>query len=556
MLAHFRLALAITLSLLPTLATAQNPIASPAAPSKDTILFDFDNGTFDGWTLTGDCWPKQPATAKTYADKQGNPLVSGIVGSGYLITVNKGAADTGKAVSKDFVIDKPFLTFKIGGGHYPKEACLNLVVDGKIVRTETGDYVPGDESYKPSLKPAYWDVYALMGKTAHLEIVDATSNSNRGYVMLDDLCLAEIPNTPEQKILTQMAENWRQKYRLPGVWAVVVKDERTVACVASGVRNIKTGSPASINDYCKIGSATKPITGMMIAMMVDRGIISWKTRVRDLFPTFVQKYPQSPFLDASVASLLAHTAGFPPHSQFGLLHRWQDWKHGGGPAARFRTLESILQGSEMASPNTRYEYSNDGPPVAVALVERALGDRYPYEQWVTGKEGKALGLTHPETVDRSRKIRDDEIYPHLVEDSGEISVNDDIDTTAPNESFYQPSGSMSLTLADISRLIQAVLNNSPNFSKASWQAITTRFIPDIHSDTLASWHLASGGYLFHEGGLPRGDEACIMINPAKSSGFGIYVNQRWRSEKLHDATGTIGKLQADLHALLGTFSRK
>ncbi len=62
-------------ALLPTFTFAQT-----AAPTKDTVLFDFESGTFDGWTLSGDCWDKQPATPKTFVDKAGRSAVSGIVG--------------------------------------------------------------------------------------------------------------------------------------------------------------------------------------------------------------------------------------------------------------------------------------------------------------------------------------------------------------------------------------------------------------------------------------------------------------------------------------------
>jgi len=125
-----RFALVLTLFALPTLSPAQTPNTKAATSTKDTILFDFESGNFDGWTLTGDCWDKAPATPKTFMDKSGRSVVSGIIGSGYLTTLYKNATTTGKAISKDFTIDKPFLTFKRGGGWHPKEACLNLLVDG------------------------------------------------------------------------------------------------------------------------------------------------------------------------------------------------------------------------------------------------------------------------------------------------------------------------------------------------------------------------------------------------------------------------------------------
>jgi len=89
MLAHSRLycfALVVALSVLPMLSLAQTPNTQTAAPSKDIVLFDFESGNFDGWTLSGDCWDIAPATPKTFLDKQGRSVVSGIVGNGCLYT--------------------------------------------------------------------------------------------------------------------------------------------------------------------------------------------------------------------------------------------------------------------------------------------------------------------------------------------------------------------------------------------------------------------------------------------------------------------------------------
>ena len=101
--AHSRLprfVLVLALFVLPTLSLAQPPNTPTAAPSKDTVLFDFDGGNYNGWTLTGDCWDKQPATAKTFVDKQGHSLVLGIVGTGFLISQYKNPAAMGNTVSQ------------------------------------------------------------------------------------------------------------------------------------------------------------------------------------------------------------------------------------------------------------------------------------------------------------------------------------------------------------------------------------------------------------------------------------------------------------------------
>ena len=162
----------------------ETPLAQPASPVQnyqEQIFAGFEDGNYEGWTLTGDCWLPEPATSRSFVDPRiRQSLITGFAGKGFLISFKKNMSETGRAVSKEFTIDKPYISFRIGGGYYPGAACLNLVVEGKIAHSETGT-----DSY--ALRAAYWDVQALMGKKAHFEIVDATQSSRFGYVSVDDI---------------------------------------------------------------------------------------------------------------------------------------------------------------------------------------------------------------------------------------------------------------------------------------------------------------------------------------------------------------------------------
>ena len=70
--------------------------------------------------------------------------------------------------SKPFVIERHFITFWIGGGNHPGKTCINLLVDGKVVRTATGHN--SNRMRRESL-----DVRQFEGKTARLQIVDNES---------------------------------------------------------------------------------------------------------------------------------------------------------------------------------------------------------------------------------------------------------------------------------------------------------------------------------------------------------------------------------------------
>jgi hypothetical protein len=172
-------------------------VAAQEQPAKDTkteIFADFESGTYEGWTEEGNAFGSAPVSDTTFQTK-----ITGFGGKRFVCSFDPklGNNATGKLISKEFTIDKPFIDFKIGGGRYPKEACLNLIVDGKIVRTETG-------TDSPDLRHAYWDVSSLIGKQARFEIVDSTASPNRGYVMVDTVRFVERPPLRPQRILEQM----------------------------------------------------------------------------------------------------------------------------------------------------------------------------------------------------------------------------------------------------------------------------------------------------------------------------------------------------------------
>ena len=81
-----------------------------------------------------------------------------------------GDASTGRLTSPEFTIKRRFIGFLIGGGGFAGKTCMDLVVEGKVVRTATGpNTAPGGSE---DLEPAAWDVADFAGKSAKLVIVD------------------------------------------------------------------------------------------------------------------------------------------------------------------------------------------------------------------------------------------------------------------------------------------------------------------------------------------------------------------------------------------------
>ncbi len=146
--------------------------AAPATDAKADILFeDFESGTYDNWTVTGQAFGDKPQTQKTIGGYQGNVGAKGewFVNSHNIRKVGddvgKGDGLTGTLTSKPFTIERSHITFLIGGGAHKDQTCVNLIIDGKVVRTATG----GNDN---RMAPGAFDVRDLQGKKAQIQIVD------------------------------------------------------------------------------------------------------------------------------------------------------------------------------------------------------------------------------------------------------------------------------------------------------------------------------------------------------------------------------------------------
>ena len=164
------------------------PLPPEKSTRADIVFEDFQQSTYEGWTVTGDAFGKGPIL------KSQIPAYQGDVGSKGPRVVNSHASAPGKTVdekdshvgtltSKQFTIGRKYIRFWIGGGDHPRQTCINLLVDGKVVRTATGH---NDNR----MRQDFFDVDKLQGKTARLEIVDkakgAWGNIGAGSIVFTD----------------------------------------------------------------------------------------------------------------------------------------------------------------------------------------------------------------------------------------------------------------------------------------------------------------------------------------------------------------------------------
>ena len=86
--------------------------------------------------------------------------------------------------------------------------------------------------------------------------------------------------------LDAFIEDARERARVPGVAVTVIQGGRTVFERAYGTRRLDGAEKVTPDTAFLIGSTTKPLTSLMMAILVERGLFGWSTPLRDVLPGF------------------------------------------------------------------------------------------------------------------------------------------------------------------------------------------------------------------------------------------------------------------------------
>jgi CubicO group peptidase (beta-lactamase class C family) len=92
--------------------------------------------------------------------------------------------------------------------------------------------------------------------------------------------------------LDAFIEEARKASRIPGAAVVVVQGGATVFERGYGTRRSGADLPVTPETAFMIGSVTKPLTSLMMAVLAERGLFDWSTPIRDVLPGFSVASPE------------------------------------------------------------------------------------------------------------------------------------------------------------------------------------------------------------------------------------------------------------------------
>ncbi len=174
----------LILTVITALLLSDLSFSSPARAADDLVVADFEGADYGTWKSTGDAFGPGPARGTL----PGQMHVEGFHGKGLVNSFFKGDDTTGTLTSPEFRIERKYIAFLIGGGKSDKLA-LQLIVDGKIVRSATG---PNERhGGSEALAPDSWDVNEFAGRTAKIRIVDDAKGS-WGHINVDHIKQSDV----------------------------------------------------------------------------------------------------------------------------------------------------------------------------------------------------------------------------------------------------------------------------------------------------------------------------------------------------------------------------
>lgn len=272
----------------------------------------------------------------------------------------------------------------------------------------------------------------------------------------------------------------RNKYNVPAMAAVLVNSTTTVTSV-KGVRktSVAASDPSNTSqktDYFNVGSVSKPITGYLLAALVQKNIMSWATKLRDVFPEFTSPAFRKKtnlttnFLDVTAEQLMAHTSGIFNQwdSSLGQLRsdpprvlevyvggdpgRFIEWENDASNMYR-RYLYTILamQLDPIFPTGTASGYGG-APMITAAMAERLTGKSYEllvHDHIAAGGIDFKLGaLSSKSTLDGT--------WQHSLDSASNTFVpNDGAQENLYNFNSHAPAGGVRCTVAGMGAFIRA-----------------------------------------------------------------------------------------------------
>ena len=232
-----------------------------------------------------------------------------------------------------------------------------------------------------------------------------------------------------------------------GMTVALARDGEVLWAEAYGWADPEAEIPAARETIYRTGSISKSVTAVLMAILVDDGVVALDTPLEELVPEIAELAERPPGASPDLRQVASHTAGFAREPDLagaatGPIEGWTS-----------RILESIPTTRYQTAPGTGYSYSNIGFGILGFGLGRAAGE--PFMDQVEARIFEPLGMTS------STFVVGDDLVPalsrgHANGGDGEVNTEQPAREHA-GRGYKVPNGGVYSTVDDLARFAAGVM---------------------------------------------------------------------------------------------------
>jgi CubicO group peptidase (beta-lactamase class C family) len=321
-----------------------------------------------------------------------------------------------------------------------------------------------------------------------------------------------------------IVEPIREKYDLPALAGAIVTSNGIAAQGVVGVRKYGTQTPVTSNDEFHLGSDTKAMTATIIAMLVEKGKLSWGETLSDALPELATTMNPA-YRSVRLDQLLAHRAAFTDASMpIGETLPDMHSLPGSPREQRWQYAKMILKEPPTKAGPGEFLYSNRSYAIAGVIAERTAN--IPWEQLMQSWLFEPLGMDTCGFGAMGTPGKIDQPWQHTV--SGKVHIPIEPGPLSDNPAVIGPAASVHCSIGDWAKFIQAHLRGEqglPGILKPeSFKTLHTGY-GDYGFGWLITQRTWGGGRVLTHAGSNTQNYAVVWMAPLSDFAVLVMTNQ-------------------------------
>ena len=263
--------------------------------------------------------------------------------------------------------------------------------------------------------------------------------------------------------IDSIVQKTMKTFDVPGMAVAVLKDGKVYHKNTYGVRSIKTNVPVNENTLFGVASNTKAFTTAALGQLIDKGKLTWDTKVTDIIPEFKlnDSYVTNEF---TVRDLVTHRSGL------GLGAGDLMVFPAGNTTTKAEMIHNLRYLKPVSSFRSKFDYDNLLYIVAGEVIARVSGKDF--DDYISENFFKPLKMERSLLSIAKIKADDNRI-------DGHAPVNGKLELTG--DTFTQiatPAGGIFASINDMSTWVQAQLNDGKYGEKLQ----DSLFSSEVHAE--------------------------------------------------------------------------